>query len=185
MFPVPRGFSSVAEMRTEYQAARDRLWPVEMLPPPREPEPIAPVPAPIAYFVIIISDDTYADMLRTWCDRTADRQWSKPKRITIENIQNIVSRHYHVRRRDLVSSRRTADVVHPRQVAMYLVRMLTLRSLPEIGRMFGKRDHSTVLHAVRKVTDDMISDRVLAATIAEFVRQIEEWSGEPQTKTGG
>ena len=68
-----------------------------------------------------------------------------------QEIQRMVARQYNVSRADLLSSRRTANVVRPRQVAMYLAKTLTLRSLPEIGRRFGGRDHTTVLHAVRKI----------------------------------
>ena len=75
----------------------------------------------------------------------------EPRRVKIEEIQRIVARQYNVSRADLLSSRRTANVVRPRQVAMYLAKTLTLRSLPEIGRRFGGRDHTTVLHAVRKI----------------------------------
>ena len=69
----------------------------------------------------------------------------------IEDIQKLVASHYSVTRADILSSRRTATVVKPRQVAMFLAKTLTLRSLPEIGRRFGGRDHTTVLHAVRKI----------------------------------
>src|SRR6201997_2975278 len=72
----------------------------------------------------------------------------EPKRVKIEDIQRVVARQYNVSRSDLLSSRRTANVVRPRQVAMYLAKTMTLRSLPEIGRRFGGRDHTTVLHAV-------------------------------------
>ena len=75
----------------------------------------------------------------------------EPKRVKIEDIQKLVANHYHVSRADLLSARRTATVVLPRQIAMYLSKSLTLRSLPEIGRRFGGRDHTTVLHAVRKI----------------------------------
>jgi chromosomal replication initiator protein len=75
---------------------------------------------------------------------------AEPKRIKIEDIQRVTARYYSVSRSDLLSSRRTANIVKPRQVAMYLCKTLTLRSLPEIGRRFGGRDHTTVLHAVRK-----------------------------------
>ena len=74
-----------------------------------------------------------------------------PRRITVEDIQNLVASHYSMTRADLLSSQKTAKVVKPRQVAMYLAKALTLRSLPEIGRRFGGRDHTTVLHAVRKI----------------------------------
>ena len=75
----------------------------------------------------------------------------EPKRVKIEDIQKLVACHFNVSRADLLSSRRTAVVVKPRQIAMYLAKILTLRSLPEIGRRFGGRDHTTVLHAVRKI----------------------------------
>jgi len=75
----------------------------------------------------------------------------EPKRVKIEDIQKRVASHYNVSRADLLSSRRTAAVVMPRQIAMFLAKNLTLRSLPEIGRRFGGRDHTTVLHAVRKI----------------------------------
>jgi len=75
----------------------------------------------------------------------------EPKRVRVEEILKLVSAHYNVTRADLLSSRRTASVVRPRQIAMYLSKTLTLRSLPEIGRRFGGRDHTTVLHAVRKI----------------------------------
>jgi chromosomal replication initiator protein len=74
-----------------------------------------------------------------------------PKRVKIDDILKLVAVHYNVSRPDLLSSRRTAMVVKPRQVAMYLAKVLTPRSLPEIGRRFGGRDHTTVLHAVRKI----------------------------------
>ncbi len=75
----------------------------------------------------------------------------EPRRVKVEEILKLVSSHYNVSRQDILSSRRTAVVVKPRQVAMYLAKTLTLRSLPEIGRRFGGRDHTTVLHAVRKI----------------------------------
>ena len=75
----------------------------------------------------------------------------EPKKIKIEDIQKLVASHFNVSRADILSSRRTATVVRPRQIAMYLSKLLTPRSLPEIGRRFGGRDHTTVLHAVRKI----------------------------------
>ena len=82
----------------------------------------------------------------------------EPKRVKIEDIQRIVAKHYQVSRADVLSARRTVNVVRPRQVAMYLSKVLTLRSLPEIGRRFGGRDHTTVLHAVRKITELVKTD---------------------------
>lgn len=97
-----------------------------------------------------------------------------PKRVKIEDIQRIVARQYSVSRSDLLSSRRTANVVRPRQVAMYLAKTLTLRSLPEIGRRFGGRDHTTVLHAVRKIEGLLSKDHALANEVDLLKRQLQE-----------
>ena len=76
---------------------------------------------------------------------------SNNKRITIDEIQNKVSNYYNINTEDLISSRRLRSFARPRQVAMYLAKKLTSRSLPEIGRKFGGRDHTTVIHAVKKI----------------------------------
>lgn len=96
------------------------------------------------------------------------------KRVRIEDILRIVSRHYKVPRNDLLSSRRSRDVVRPRQIAMYLAKALTSRSLPEIGRRFGGRDHTTVLHSVRKVEQMIKDDGDLAQEIELLKRMLEE-----------
>jgi len=99
---------------------------------------------------------------------------AEPKRVRIEDIQRIVARQYNVSRADLLSSRRTANVVRPRQVAMYLAKVLTLRSLPEIGRRFGGRDHTTVLHAVRKIENLAGNDSAFAEEIEVLKRQLQD-----------
>ncbi|HTO61911.1 MAG TPA: chromosomal replication initiator protein DnaA [Bradyrhizobium sp.] len=98
----------------------------------------------------------------------------EPKRIKIEDIQRVVARQYNVSRSDLLSSRRTANVVRPRQVAMYLAKTLTLRSLPEIGRRFGGRDHTTVLHAVRKIEALVTKDTALSEEVESLKRQLQQ-----------
>ena len=75
------------------------------------------------------------------------------RRVTIEEIQKRVAEHFNVRIADMHSARRARAVARPRQVAMYLSKQLTTRSLPEIGRKFGGRDHTTVMHAVKKVEE--------------------------------
>lgn len=102
----------------------------------------------------------------------------EPRRIRIEDIQKAVSRHFNVSRPDLLSSRRTRTIVRPRQIAMYLSKVMTPRSLPEIGRRFGGRDHTTVLHAVRKIEELMAADRTLADEIELLRKLIED---QPQT----
>ena len=95
----------------------------------------------------------------------------EPKRVKIEDIQRAVARQYNVSRSDLLSSRRTANVVRPRQIAMYLAKTLTLRSLPEIGRRFGGRDHTTVLHAVRKI-EGLVDNDTTTAEEVELLRRV-------------
>ena len=101
-------------------------------------------------------------------------QSSEPKRVRIEDIQKVVGRHYNVSRNDLLSNRRTQVIVRPRQIAMYLAKTLTPRSLPEIGRRFGGRDHTTVLHAVRKIDRLLGDDRTLGQEIELLKRLIQE-----------
>jgi chromosomal replication initiator protein len=98
----------------------------------------------------------------------------EPRKVKIEEIQRIVARRYNVSRGDLISSRRTSNVVRPRQIAMYLAKTLTLRSLPEIGRRFGGRDHTTVLHAVRKIESLVGNDGALAEEIETIKRELQE-----------
>jgi chromosomal replication initiator protein len=99
---------------------------------------------------------------------------AEPRKVKIEEIQRIVALRYNVSRGDLISSRRTANVVRPRQIAMYLAKTLTLRSLPEIGRRFGGRDHTTVLHAVRKIESLVGNDGALAEEIEMIKRELQE-----------
>ncbi|MGH2342262.1 chromosomal replication initiator protein DnaA [Segnochrobactraceae bacterium EtOH-i3] len=96
------------------------------------------------------------------------------KRVRIEDIQRVVSLHYQVSRADLVSARRTRVIVRPRQIAMYLAKTLTLRSLPEIGRRFGGRDHTTVLHAVRKIEGELKTDAALADDMETLKRMLDD-----------
>ncbi|MDB5645666.1 chromosomal replication initiator protein DnaA [Methylobacterium sp.] len=98
----------------------------------------------------------------------------EPKRIKIEDIQKLVASRYNVSRSDILSERRTAAVVKPRQIAMYLSKVLTLRSLPEIGRRFGGRDHTTVLHAVRKIDKLIGEDNVLNDEVELLKRMLQD-----------
>jgi len=92
------------------------------------------------------------------------------RKITIDEIQRKVAEHYNLRVSDMHSSRRARNVARPRQVAMYLAKILTSRSLPEIGRKFGGRDHTTVMHAIRKVEQLMNEDAQIAQDV-EVVRR--------------
>lgn len=105
------------------------------------------------------TQDVLSDLLR-----------SHDRRITIDEIQRKVAEHYNIRLPDMHSARRARQVARPRQVAMYLAKQLTSRSLPEIGRKFGGRDHTTVMHAVRKVEELMQDDAQIAQDV-EIIRR--------------
>ncbi|MEM6971679.1 MAG: chromosomal replication initiator protein DnaA [Pseudomonadota bacterium] len=103
----------------------------------------------------------------------ADLLRSNDKKVTIDEIKRRVVSHYNLRMNDLISERRSRSVARPRQTAMYLAKMLTTKSLPEIGRAFGGRDHTTVLHAVRKIEELLATDEHLAEDIEILRRQLE------------
>ena len=95
------------------------------------------------------------------------------RRISIDEIQRRVAEHYKIRLTDMASPRRARAVARPRQVAMYLAKQLTSRSLPEIGKKFGDRDHTTVMHAVKRVAELMARDSAFAEDV-ELLRQLLE-----------
>ncbi len=95
------------------------------------------------------------------------------RRVTIEEIQKRVAEHWNIRLTDMSSPRRARAVARPRQVAMYLAKQLTSRSLPEIGRKFGNRDHTTVMHAVQRVGDLMARDAGFAEDVELLRRMLE------------
>ncbi|MHA1529442.1 MAG: chromosomal replication initiator protein DnaA [Alphaproteobacteria bacterium] len=109
-----------------------------------------------------MTQECLADLLRT-----ADRK------VTIDEIKRKVADHYNLRLSDLISARRARAVARPRQVAMFLAKTLTSKSLPEIGRGFGGRDHTTVIHAVRKVEQLRETDSQLADDIELLRRMLE------------
>ena len=108
-----------------------------------------------------MTQDVLKDMLR-----------SIDRKTTIDEIQKKVAEHFNISVKELQSSRRARTVARPRQVAMYLAKQLTSRSLPEIGRKFD-RDHTTVMHAVRKVEELIIEDQSLAENIEILRRTLE------------
>ena len=95
------------------------------------------------------------------------------RRVTIEEIQKRVAEHFNVRVADMHSARRARNVARPRQVAMYLSKQLTARSLPEIGRKFGGRDHTTVMHAVKKIEELKLTDSGFAEDVDLLRRMLE------------
>ncbi len=95
------------------------------------------------------------------------------RKVTIEEIQKRVAEHYHLRLSEMSSARRARNVARPRQIAMYLSKQLTSRSLPEIGRKFGNRDHTTVMHACSRVTEIMGVDAGFAEDVELLRRMLE------------
>jgi chromosomal replication initiator protein len=103
----------------------------------------------------------------------ADQLRASQRRITIDEIQRKVCEHFRIRQSEMGSARRAREVARPRQIAMYLAKQLTQRSLPEIGRRFGGRDHTTVIHAVRKIEELRAADAEIDADVRLLMRQLE------------
>ncbi len=97
----------------------------------------------------------------------------RERRVTIDEIQRRVAEHFNVRLAEMTSARRARAFARPRQVAMYLSKQLTSRSLPEIGRKFGGRDHTTVMHAVRRIEELKDTDPILAEDIELLCRMLQ------------
>ena len=95
------------------------------------------------------------------------------RKVTIDEIQRQVADYYNLRLAEMLSERRARNIARPRQVAMYLSKQFTARSLPEIGRKFGGRDHTTVMHAVRKVEDLRRTDSQLNDDLIRLSRLLE------------
>jgi len=111
--------------------------------------------------------------LETTQDVLRDLLRANDRRVTIDDIQKKVAEHFKVRQADMSSPRRARAVARPRQVAMYLCKQLTTKSLPEIGRKFGGRDHTTVMHAVRKVEELRAIDAAFAEDVDLLRRMLE------------
>lgn len=111
--------------------------------------------------------------LETAQDVLQDLLRANDRRITIDEIQRQVAAHYNIRLADMASDRRSRTVTRPRQIAMYLAKQLTPRSLPEIGRKFGGRDHTTVIHAVKVVETMRGADTVFAEDVDLLRRMLE------------
>jgi hypothetical protein len=155
----------VSEVKRRHQSFfGKRAAPVMVAPQPipRPKETLAP-PIPDALMVVAL------DQIEKW----------RMPRSYVETIQRAVLVLFpDVTLQDLKSARRTKNIVHPRQLAMYLVKTLTPRTLPDIGRRFGGRDHTTVLHAIRKIDALRRSDPVLADQIALITARLSAETGE-------
>jgi chromosomal replication initiator protein len=94
------------------------------------------------------------------------------RKVTVDMIQKTVAEHYNLKQADLISERRARAVARPRQVAMWLAKQITTRSLPDIGRRFGGRDHTTVLHAVRRIESLKAEDPAIARDVDVLLRKL-------------
>lgn len=109
-----------------------------------------------------LTQDCLADILR-----------ASDRKVTIEEIQRKVAEHYNIRLSDMIGPKRLRNIARPRQIAMYLAKQLTPRSLPEIGRRFGGRDHTTIMHGVRKIEELMSTDSQLADDLQMLKRLLQ------------
>ncbi|TGN68366.1 chromosomal replication initiator protein DnaA, partial [Paracoccus liaowanqingii] len=109
-----------------------------------------------------VAQECLADILRT-----------NDRKINIDDIQRKVAEHFNIRLADMMGPKRARNVARPRQIAMYLSKQLTSRSLPEIGRRFGGRDHTTIMHGVRKIEELLVEDSAMVEDIAVLKRMLE------------
>lgn len=159
-----------------HRSRRARMWAAAYVPPvqleqvedaapvqPKEPE--GPCPSNLSAVVF---------KGRLYLAHDVQEPPREIRSIPIRSIIGAVASDYNVPVIDVLSHRRTAGVVRPRQVGMYLAKKLTTRSLPEIGRMFGGKDHTTVLHAVRKVEKLMAADPDLVALVERLEARVSQ-----------
>ena len=109
-----------------------------------------------------LTQDCLSDVLR-----------ASERKISVEEIQRRVAEHYNIRLSDMIGPKRLRNFARPRQVAMFLCKQLTSRSLPEIGRRFGGRDHTTVMHGVRRIEELRSSDGQIAEDLELLRRALE------------
>ncbi|BEV47321.1 helix-turn-helix domain-containing protein [Afipia carboxidovorans] len=166
MLYVPTLTPEEKKQRESLKAARERFaraayhpTPVEKITPKPEPELVTP---------------RERRPYRLWFTIEEVEPLVLERHPSIHLIQEVVAGFYGVTRNDLLSVRRTANVVRPRQVAMYLAKTMTLRSLPFIGKHFGGRDHTTALHAVKKIGVLIETDKSLRAQVETIKSTIRE-----------
>jgi chromosomal replication initiator protein len=106
-------------------------------------------------------------------DSLADVLRASERKISIDEIQRKVAEHYNIRLSDIIGPKRVRNFARPRQVAMYLCKQLTSRSLPEIGRRFGGRDHTTVMHGVKRIEELRLQDGQIDEDVEMLRRALE------------
>jgi len=143
--------------------ARLGMKPVTAVKPEPVAKPVEPEILPMSALDEWIARQK--QIYQPWFSIVEEIDPPSPRQPRVEDIQKACARYYGVTRNDIVSARKTANVVRPRQVGYYLSKVLTGKSLPEIGRRFGNRDHTTILHSVRKIAalvkiDPELSDEI-------------------------
>ena len=108
------------------------------------------------------------------CKNILKDLFSQIKVITVDKIQNVVSNYFNISLNDMLSQRRSRPLARPRQLAMYLAKKMTTRSLPEIGRRFANRDHTTVIHAVKTITRLSEQDDEMKKNINQIKNLLQE-----------
>jgi len=168
---------AVADLRTaddfrrHAKALRERrkMWAARSAPTP-EPQPVAKIIWDPQFSFPLPQKEIVARYL-AWLEQ-ADETAALPPAPSVEKIIRVVGTYFVISANDILSQTREARVTRPRQVAMWLARKLTPRSMPEIGRYIGGRDHTTVLHAVRKVNQVMEADPAFKADVDELVKRL-------------
>jgi len=161
-----RQFKSSFDMLASAKAVRNRLW--------TKPKPVvspvitAPVQKQKSEIVWLYDQNEH---VVAYYRHATNSNWVASA-ISVEKIIKKVSAYFDISEIDLKSARRTRSIARPRQVAMYLSKVLTMRSLPEIGRRFNGRDHTTVLHSIRTITELKETDPVIAKAITELTKMI-------------
>ncbi len=153
--------SMLSDLHEAHKARQARLCPkikpIVIVEPEPEPE-TKPIPIPV-----VVIETAPIEVLRDWIYiPPTDRNPS------IDDIIRVVAKYFGTTRVELLAHRRTAVIAFPRQIAMYLARTLTLRSLPEIGRRFANRDHTTIMHGHRKIARLILTDAKTAQIVAEL-----------------
>lgn len=159
----------MSELLNQHKAHKERLQRIAMAALYQAIRDIVDHPSLAAPVPVLASDQINAEWVEEQLRESGDLEINIPEietfSPTINNIQRAVCKHYRVSRSDLISSRRRPHEVLPRMVAVYLCRVLTPMSLPAIGKHFGNRDHTTILHSERTMTARIKTEPELAATI--------------------
>jgi hypothetical protein len=172
------------ELHAERKARLERMggWepirqrsaiPPHVLAPKIEPEPVKPL-----WFRPLSDRPWYVVFAEGMVRPSSETEPESPKGLRIADIQRVVAEHFDTTLLDLKSARRTAAIVRPRQIAMYLARKLTSKSLPEIGRRSGGRDHTTVLHAITVCERILKDEEELAPDIRELFAKLKPKGNE-------